>query len=704
MGLVPDAGNFFSRISPSLSAYELTRLNAAWELARAAHTGQLRQSGEPYVTHPLAVAELVYELVAPDVDALCAALLHDVVEDSDTLLSSIETQFGPQVARIVDGVSKLDQVGTATLVSTKEETLRKLIAAGGRDWRVFAVKLCDRLHNMRTLGAVGADKRRRVAAETYSVFFPLARYVGFHRIATELESLSLRSLYPVRWRVIEKWCRYKWRIDKIRLGTLLDEIADSYADFQGVIPARVHHEIMVRGFQRLREDRACRAVFAIPVVFFCCDSIADAYRQIGELHSRFLFVPASFHSDASEGFVSTKVLLAQRGLVAEFLFLFPAVARAPWIRAVSESASVDDFVEVASARDPSIAFTHVLRELVGHNAITVFSPKGRRLSLPRHATGLDFAFAIHTDLGLRAKAVRVNGVLRPATVELSAGDIVEIIASNTVLARPEWQSALRSPRSRSKLRVWLRDIARQEAIELGKRLLSDAAGLTDDYLLATFERYGSLAAKFAVIGREDLYQRIGSGQLSAFAVASALKDAGSDALIAGTTGLDTRNRILLDGLPVRGLKYCDVCKPIPDDDILAVSSFAGAKVHRNICPQKAEGRSSNDFFTPAWAARLAQALPVDVRVLCDDRKGLLADCARAVSDCNIDVTAVSTLSKRDMHGTIATLEFTLLIMSRAKLERCLTALAAVGGVKTATRSEPEARYTGVYDNSISSLE
>ena len=688
MGLVPLASTFFSRISPNFSANDLSRLNAAWELAQTAHSGQLRQSGEPYVTHPLAVAELVYELIEPDADALCAAFLHDVVEDSDTSLSFIEAQFGQHVAVIVDGVSKLDRVGTASASATKEATLRKLISAGGRDWRVFAVKLCDRLHNMRTLGSVGADKRLRVAAETYAVFFPLARYVGFHRIATELEFWSLRALYPARWLVIEKWCFYKLQVDKRRLGGMLDEIATHTGGLHAVDASRVQHETMVRGFHRLREDRACRAVFAVPAVFISCDSIADAYRRVGELHSKYLFVPASFQSDVSERIVSTKVLLGQRGLVAEILFLFPRVARASWVRTVGESASADDLVEVASGRDQGGGFTHVLRELVAHTSISVFSPKGQRLSLPRHATGLDFAFAIHTDLGLRAKAVRVNGVLRTASVELSAGDIVEVIPSDVVLARPEWLSALRSPRSRAKLRIWLRDIARHEAIELGQRLLSDVSGLSDADLSDSLDLYGSLAEMFAVISREELYQRIGSGQLSAFAVASTLKGLGGGALILGAAGLDDRSRLLLDGLPVRGVKYCDVCKPMPGDDVVAISSYSGAKVHRVICPQKEDGRASNDFFIPAWATRLAQSLPVDVRVLCDDRKGLLSDCARVVADCNIDVTAVNTLSKRGESGPIATLEFTLQITSRAKLDRCLRALAAVAGVKFVARSEP----------------
>lgn len=686
MGLAPSASAFFSRVSPSFSATDLSRLSAAWALAQVAHSGQLRQSGEPYVTHPLAVAELVFDLIEPDADALCAALLHDVVEDSDTSLTTIESHFGSRVAQIVDGVSKLDRVGDSSVYSAKEETLRKLVSAGGRDWRVFAVKLCDRLHNMRTLSAVGLEKRRRVATETYSVFFPLARYVGFHRVATELESWSLRSLYPMRWKVIDSWCRYKLAVDTRRLRGMFDGIVSSMSDIDTADGARVLHETMVRGFRRLREDRAYRALFSIPTIFNCCESIAEAYMRTSELHSKFVFVPASFSSDASEGFVSTKVLLGRRGPVAECIFLFPRAARASWVRAVGESTNVDDFVAVAGTLGQPGGFTRVLRELVEHTAISVFSPKGQRLSLPLHATGLDFAFAIHTDLGLRAKAVRVNGVLRDAAVELSAGDIVEVVSSDSVLARPEWLAALRSPRSRAKLRIWLRDIARQEAVELGRILLSEATRMAEKEVAEAMAQHSSQVEALGVFGLEELWHRIGSGRLSAYAAASALRGAGAATLIAGATGLDARSQLLLDGRPYKGVAYCEACKPFPGDEIIAVSSFAGAKVHRIDCPQKTEGRSSNDVFIPSWANRLINPLPVSVAIKSVDRKGLLTDCARVISECDINVVAVNTVSRHDASGSVAMLEFTMLVRSRAKLERCLAQLSEVTGVKSANRS------------------
>ena len=685
MGLAPNASAFFSRVSPQFSADDRVRLRSAWALAQVAHSGQLRQSGEPYAMHPLAVAELVFDLIEPDADALCAALLHDVVEDSDTSLTTIETQFGPRVAQIVDGVSKLDRVGDSSGHSAKEETLRKLVSAGGRDWRVFAVKLCDRLHNMRTLRAVGIEKRRRVATETYSVFFPLARYVGFHVVATELESWSLRSLYPMRWKVIETWCRYKLAVDARRLHGMLESSAFSTPHVDTLDGGRVLHETMVRGFRRLREDRASRALFSIPTIFNCCESIAEAYMRTSELHGKFVFVPASFSSDASEGFVSSKVLLGRRGPVAECIFLFPRVARASWARAVGESTNVDDFVAVAGAPSQPGGFTRVLRELVEHTAISVFSPKGQRLSLPLHATGLDFAFAIHTDLGLRAKAVRVNGVLRDAAVELSAGDIVEVISSEMVLARPEWHAALRSPRSRAKLRIWLRDIARREAVELGRMLLLEATHMLEPEITEAMSRHGALVEALGAFSFEDLCHRVGSGQLSAYAAASVLRGAGAATLIAGATGLDTRSRILLDGRPNKGVAYCNVCKPFPGDEVIAVSSFAGAKVHRIDCHEKADGRSSNDVFVPSWANRLVDPLPVSVAIESVDRKGLLTDCARAISECDINVVAVNTISRHDVLGSVAMLEFTMLVRSRAKLNRCLAKLSCVAGVKSAGR-------------------
>ncbi len=688
MGGAPSVTEFFDLIARSLASTDLLRVRAALDVASNAHAGQLRQSGEPYVTHPIAVAKILIERLEPDADAVCAALLHDVVEDSNTTLASIREQFGSAVALIVDGVSKLDNVRTSSVSSAKEETLRKLVSAGGQDWRVFAVKLCDRLHNMRTLGAVGSDKRRRVAVETHAIFFPLARYVGFQSIATEMEALSLKWLHPWRWKIVDRWSRYRARFDRRRLGPFLAEMPEVMPQSQIASDAPSSDLVMVRHFRQLSEDRAGRALFSVPSIFVSCASLGIAYRHIGSLHSRFVFVPASFSCDASEGVVATKVLLGLRGPVAEFIFSYPRIARGSWVRALGDSANSDDFSAVANAADHPGDFTRVLRDMVIEKSISVFSPKGRRLSLPRHASGLDFAFAIHTELGLRATHVRVNGVLRSPSCELYSGDIVEVVAGDAVVARPDWEALLRSPRSRAKLRQWLRETARIDAASLGERLLVGALGVKAD-LQAALSRLESntLADSFGVATQEELLRQIGTGELSAFAVASRLRGSGADVLLRVTSGRDERSRIVVDGRAAGGIQFCPYCQPIPGDQIVASASASGVKVHRFECPLKSEGRTSSDSFVPVWAAKIVEALPVTVTVHSEDRRGLLADCARAISDVGLNVLAVKTESTREAAGYAAELEFTVLVRSRAKYERCLVALKAIAGVLTVSRTE-----------------
>lgn len=693
MGLAPPSAFFFEKIARNLSANDVRRVDAAWALAKAAHHGQTRQSGEPYDTHPLAVAGILFDLLDADADSLCAALLHDVVEDSNIPLSSIRADFGDAVAHIVDGVSKLDSVNAAIgpTMTAKEETLRKLVAAGGRDWRVFAVKLCDRLHNMRTLGPVSREKQCRVALETSLIYAPLARYVGFQQISTELEALSLRWRFPWRWAVLAKWAAYKSRVDNARLAVVFQDTdwADTFD--LSIKSERVANELILRAFAALRADRACRALFAIPTIFGVSKSIEDAHGRIAHLHRHFQCLPSSFVCLANEGIVSSKVLLRAQSLVANFVFLFPRIARSTQGLAVGEGVDIDDFAAVAGAGHIAGDFTRVLRELVEHRAIAVFSPKGRRLSLPQHASGLDFAFAIHTDLGLRARAVKVNGRLCQASVELSSGDIVEVIAGDTILAVPEWESVLRSPRSRVKLRHWLRESAQNDATILGRRLLADAAGVAEAADASLYSNAQIMAQAFGGSSREDLWRRIGSGELSAFAVASLLLGSGAEQLLRFTNSGDARSRLLLDGRPVAGIQYCEVCMPLAGDPILAVGSFSGVKIHRVACPLGIEGRSSNEVFLPMWAARIAQALPSELVVRSKDRSGLLVDCASVISDAGINITAVTSLSGRSPAGPVATLSFIVLIRARAKLDACMRDLSAVAGVTSVERADVATR-------------
>ena len=686
MGLAPQVERFFDLIASSFSREDLSRIQDAWAVAESAHSGQVRQSGEPYASHPLAVASILFECLGADVDALCAALLHDVVEDTEVNVADIESHFGPVVARIVDGVSKLDCVRTSGSTSAKEATLRKLVAAGGRDWRVFAVKLCDRLHNMRTLDAVGRSKMRRVALETYQIFFPLARYVGFAGIANELQALSLRALHPWRWAVIAKWCAYKAKFDDRRLSTVLPESMQSWrVDAAGQVGGdrRIVDSVIVAAFLLLREDRAARALFSVPAVHVLRTSIDEAYRQLAELHFQFHFIPGSFRIDSSQGVVASKVMMSRRGMVVEFKFWFARSPQAPLGLGLSGDfgAGGDDFVAVAETGDVTGDFTRVLRDLVNQDSIQVFSPKGKRLSLPRHSTGLDFAFAIHSDIGLRALSVRINGVDRACRTELVSGDIVEVLTGDSIVARPEWSAQLRSPRSRAKLRAWLRESARLEALAFGRRLLSGVAGGFDFDDFCRSPGAGDVFKFFDVTNGDELLRLVGSGQLSPYAVLTKCQGLEMHGVILGAVGMDARRQLLLDGTRSDGLRYCEKCMPLPGDVVVASSSYSGAVVHRSDCGLMTRGRSSSDHFVPVWADRMKEALPVIVSVEALDRKGLLADCARVIADTNVNVSEVLTASFVDERASSrADLRFTIRVKSAATLERCMLALRGVSGV------------------------
>jgi GTP diphosphokinase / guanosine-3',5'-bis(diphosphate) 3'-diphosphatase len=686
---VPHVANrFFDRISGHLTPTDFSRVNSAWLLAKESHSGQLRQSGEAYDTHPLAVADLLFEFIGPDADALCASLLHDVVEDTNTTLAVIKDRFGERVARVVDGVSKLDhiQVANKAAPSQNDDTLRKLVAAGGRDWRVFAVKLCDRLHNMRTLASVGRSKQHRVASETRLVYVPLATYVGFIQLASELRALSLYWIYPWRWVVIEKWVRYKSAADRIRVRKI-SEHPDLIADDESLTPnQRVVNAMMIRGFDLLRENRACRSLFAVPTLYGLSTSIAEAYQRCSRLHQDFVLLPATFVSHSSEGLVASKIALQAQGLIVECVIFFPRIPRS---LAAVNLGDGDDFAAMAATTEHPGEFTRVLRDLVERASIAVFSPAGRCLSLPSRASGLDFAFAIHTDIGLRASAVRVNGRLCELNVELSSGDVIEVVANEEILAKPEWEAFLRSPRARSKLRHWLREAGRGNSIALGKRLFSDAIRMqTKDYVLSVTDDAELLGA-CGCATTDELFQKIGSGEISAFAVAALSRGNGAYEVLQKTGAADERSRLDLNGGANLGIDYCTHCLPIPGDDILATSSYAGIKIHRISCSNAMDSRSSSEFFFPIWSEKIVSALPAKLRISCIDRRALLADCARIVADLKVDVIAVTTLSARHSNMMTANLDFTVQVRSVFKLNACIKALRSVPGVNEVARVTAE---------------
>jgi GTP diphosphokinase / guanosine-3',5'-bis(diphosphate) 3'-diphosphatase len=454
--------NFFAEVRERFTSEQAADIDRAFEFSRAAHEGQFRASGEPYFHHPVTVAQILLDMAAADRDILCAALLHDVIEDCGVSAEQLERDFGAGVSAIVDGVTKFDQTRVLSDAGAREETLRKLVTAGGRDHRIFSLKCADRLHNLRTLAAVPDAKRKRVARETLAIFCPLAQYVGLTRFAAEMEYLAYGWAFPRRAKVVARWIDVKTAFDRRRIAgaaaTLPHVSRLAFAAPEPTLAA----ESFSHALNLLREQHSSRALFATPVVYRRVQSMAQAYADLAALHESAYALPGTFRTDLVAGSVSTAVFLGTQGPVVEFSFRFPPSRSTPFVFEAGAASSSDDLSIVVAGRGDEGELTRTLRELLRHRSITVLSPKGKAFLLPMSSTVLDFAFAVHSEIGLRARGAVVNGRVSDISSELRSGDIVEVITADNVRAEASWIGYLRSPRARAKLRHWLRDLEKAD--------------------------------------------------------------------------------------------------------------------------------------------------------------------------------------------------------------------------------------------------
>ncbi|MGL4231302.1 MAG: HD domain-containing protein [Casimicrobium sp.] len=451
------AKHFLAAVAARLGKKDTEDVERAARFAELAHAGQTRASGEAYFTHPLSVAGILLELAAADRDLICAALLHDVIEDCGVSESQLSNDFGAEVAEIVGGVTKFDQTRVDLGGNVKEETLRKLLTAGAQDQRIFSLKCADRLHNLRTLDFVPRAKQLRVAQETLSVFCPLAEYVGLSRFAVEMEYLAYRWAHPWRARAIEAWVVRKAMFDERRIAAALYKNRELTKELAKASDTLGKAQQFSHALRLLREQTASRAMFATPTVYFENKDMSAAYARIAAWHQHAYALPGGFRTDLVGGSVHTTVFLGKHGPVVDLHHTFPPLRTRAFVFEGQGAASLEDLSIVVASRGEEGELTRTLRELLRHRSITVLSPKGKPYLLPLSSTVLDFAFAVHSEIGLRARGAMVNGRVVHISSELRSGDIVEVLTSEKVAAKTEWLEILKSPRARSKLRHWLRD-------------------------------------------------------------------------------------------------------------------------------------------------------------------------------------------------------------------------------------------------------
>ncbi|WP_413104119.1 RelA/SpoT family protein [Streptomyces sp. Inha503] len=714
---------------PKAEAATLRQIERAYQVAERWHRGQKRKSGDPYITHPLAVTTILAEL-GMDPATLMAGLLHDTVEDTEYGLDTLRRDFGDQVALLVDGVTKLDKVKFGE--AAQAETVRKMVVAMARDPRVLVIKLADRLHNMRTMRYLKREKQEKKARETLEIYAPLAHRLGMNTIKWELEDLAFAILYPKMYDEIVRLVAERAPKRDEYLAVVTDQVQGDLraARIKATVTGRpkhyysVYQKMIVRG-------RDFAEIYDLVGIRVLVDTVRDCYAALGTIHARWNPVPGRFKDYiAMPKFnmyqsLHTTVIgpsgkpvelqirtfdmhrRAEYGIAAHWKYKQEAVAGASKVRTdVPRKAGKDDAInDMAWLRqlldwqketeDPG-EFLESLRFDLSRNEVFVFTPKGDVIALPAGATPVDFAYAVHTEVGHRTIGARVNGRLVPLESTLDNGDLVEVFTSKAAGAGPsrDWLGFVKSPRARNKIRAWFSKERRDEAIEQGKDAIVRAMRkqnlpiqriLTGDSLvtLAHEMRYPDISA---------LYAAIGEGHVSAQNVVQKLVQAlgGEEAAnedIAETAPpiRRTKRRSSADpGVVVKGVedvwvKLARCCTPVPGDPIIGfVTRGSGVSVHRADCVNvDSLSQQPERILDVEWAPTQSSVFLVAIQVEALDRSRLLSDVTRVLSDQHVNILSAAVQTSRDR---VATSRFTFEMGDPKHLGHVLKAVRGVEGV------------------------
>ena len=696
---------------------DLKLIERAYEMAEAKHRGQLRRSGDPYITHPLAVAQILAELgmTAP---TLCAALLHDTIEDTDYDLVQLRADFGDEVALLVDGVTNLDKVKYGQ--AAQAESTRKMVVAMARDIRVLVIKLCDRLHNMRTLQYLPAEKQQTKARETLEIYAPLAHRLGMNAIKWELEDLSFGTLYPKMYGEIVSLVERRAPSREQYLDSVIDQVngALSQSRIDGEVTGRpkhyysVYQKMIVRG-------RDFADIYDLVGIRLLVGSVRDCYAALGVIHARWNPVPGRFKDYiAMPKFNMYQSLhttvIGPEGKPVELQIRTHAMHRraeygvaAHWKykEEGTGSAGTDDMTWLRQlldwqqeTADPG-EFLDSLRFEISGAEVFVFTPKGDVIALTAGATPVDFAYAVHTEVGHRTVGARVNGRLVPLDSVLENGDVVEVLTSKAEGAGPsqDWVKFVKSARARNKIRSWFSKERREEAVENGKESIARAMRKQGLPIQRIMSGPALLAAATELRLKDitSLYAAVGEGQVSAQSVVRRLVEvlggeegATEDLAEATTATKPARVRTHGDpGVMVKGVddvwvKLARCCTPVPGDGIVGfVTRGAGVSVHRSDCVN-VTALETTRFVDVEWAPTASSVFLVAIQVEALDRARLLSDVTRVLSDQHVNILNASVTTTRDR---VALSRFTFEMGDTRHLGHVLSAVRGVEGVFDAYR-------------------
>lgn len=735
----PDAGAAHQRDSSSLLATEVAPLREvfkkhnpslsdvplydAYRIAREQHEGQLRNSGDPFITHPLAVAMILADY-GMDRDTLVAALLHDTVEDTPLTLEEIEAEFGGGVAHLIDGVTKLDRIKFDSREEAQAATIRKMVVAMAQDVRVLLIKLADRLHNLRTLESLGQEKQERVARETIDVYAPLAHRLGVQEIKHEMENRCFQVLYPKRYQEIIDRIEQRAPEREALIVKAIGEVEAVLhsADIDGEVTGRpkqvysIYRKMVDTGqeFENIHDLIGLRIL---------THDIKDCYAALGMIHSMWPPVQGRFKDYiAMPKFnfyqsLHTTVIGPDGKPLEVQIRSFDMHHRAEYGIAAhwryKEKMGTDNLPWLADLRvlqeeytDPQEFLAHLKLDLY-QDEVFVVTPAGEVLSLPRGATPVDFAYTVHTEVGHRCTGAKINGRLVALDTQLSSGDIVEIITSRGQGAGPsrDWLSFVRTSRAKAKIRQWYSKERREAALADGKDavmllLRKEGLGLTahqrDEHLLAVAEALGHKSL-------ETLYVAVGEGGIGAPAVVARLlrrvrPEEEHDEVDLLTpprqrTPRETGTGVIVEGLDDVWVRIAKCCAPVPGDSIVGfVTVGRGVSVHRDDCTNMANLSVERDrMIDVTWAPERVGKFTVWVQVECLDRAGLLRDVSAGITDVGGNIVASSSVTGRDR---VAVLRYEVELADPPQVARLVTRLKSVDGVYDAFRIMPQGDGVG----------
>ena len=698
-----DVEELLQEVSAYLKPEDVENIQRAVELSKTAHLGQLRQSGEAYVTHPIAVARILTSLHL-DAQAIIAALLHDVVEDTDITAEDITAQFGKPVGDVVEGLSKLDKLQFETVADAQAENFRKMLMAMARDVRVILIKLADRLHNMRTLGSVSREKSARIARETMEIYAPIANRLGLNDIFHELQDLSFKYLHPNRYNVLAKALRVA-RGNRREVVTKIQE-----AIKQRLGEHNIHAEVKGREkhlygiYQKMQaKSLAFSQVLDIYGFRVMVEDVNSCYIALGLLHGLYKPIPGKFKDyiaiPKANGYQSLHTTLfgpfgtpiEVQVRTIEMARIADAGVASHWLYKTSEMPInelhvkthqwLQSLLESLSQSGDSVEFLEHLKVDLFPDEVYVFTPQGKILALPRGATAVDFAYSVHTDIGNRCVATKVNFELVPLRTELKNGDRIEIITAPHAHPNPAWLGFVVTSKARGQIRHTLKTMHLDESAALGERLLNQALnslGLksaeVDD---ASWEK---LLKETGVKTRQEVFADIGLGRSLNTVIARKLARVADDSTLHDTSA---RAVITILGNEGMAVQFGKCCMPIPGDPIIGViKSGQGLVVHTHDCHVLRKGRNaSDDWLDVAWDKNINKMFDVSIKLIVANQRGVLAKVATAIADAESNIENVNFSNE----GDYTALYFTLQVNHRLHLANVMRNLRLIPEVVRISR-------------------